>query len=631
MTEHEIDRAIHEALEKTWEKPKGLWGFLTDNSHTTIGKRFIITAFGFFILAGIEALLMRIQLARPENSFMGPDAYNQLFTTHGTTMMFLFAVPVMEGVGLCFVPLMIGTRSMAFPRLNQFAYFSYLTGGLLLYVALFLNFGPDAGWFSYVPLSGPEYSPGKRVDIWAQMITFTEIGAISGAISMLGTILKHRAPGMSLNRMPLFVWSQLITSVMVIFALPSVMVASSMLATDRLISTHFFNKAEGGDALLWQHLFWFFGHPEVYIIFIPATGFMSTIISAFTRRPVFGYTGMVLAMISTAFIGFGVWVHHMFATGLPQLGLSFFAAAGFMIAIPNGFQIFAWLTTLWRGRIVMKTPLAYALAFLFVFVNGGLTGVILSAVPLDWQLHDTMFVVAHLHYVLIGGAVFPLLGIIAYWFPKLSGRMLSEKLGWVSFVLIFLGFNMTFFPMHQLGLMGMPRRIYTYLSGLGWQNLNQLATAGAFILGLGVLLYAINVVISIKGGALAGDDPWLSFGLEWSTSSPPPPYDFLYLPTVRDRYERWTMAPDQPVVSGLRTDVREVLVTRVMDAEPDHRTEIPRPTIIPFLVACAEAVGVIVAIFTPWGVPLGFVLAACVLGFWVWPHPPHRELLEEQP
>jgi cytochrome c oxidase subunit I+III len=625
------DQELHAQLEETWHKPKGLWGFLTDNHHATIGKRYIITAFIFFALAGIEALLMRIQLAKPENAFLSPDLYNQLFTTHGTTMMFLFAVPVMEGVGICFIPLMIGTRSMAFPRLNQFAYFSYLTGGILLYTALFLNFGPDAGWFAYVPLAGPEYSAGKRVDIWAQMITFTEIAAMSGAVSMTATIFKHRAPGMSLNRMPLFVWSQLITSVMVIFALPSIMVASSMLASDRLIATHFFNKAEGGDALLWQHLFWFFGHPEVYIIFIPATGFMSTIIAVFSRRPIFGYTGMVLSMIATAFIGFGVWVHHMFATGLPQLGLDFFTAAGLLIGIPNGFQIFAWLATLWRGKLVIRTPLLYALGFIFVFVAGGLTGIMLSSVPLDWQLHDTYFVVAHLHYVLIGGALFPLLGILAYWFPKLSGRMLSEKLGWLAFALIFIGFNLTFFPMHQLGLIGMPRRIYTYLPSLGWTNLNLLATIGAFILGLGTLVYAINIVVSARSGAPAGDNPWGSFGLEWATSSPPPAYNFLYLPTVRDRDELWTMAPDQPVVGGLRADVREVLVTRLLDAEPDHRSETPKPTIVPFLVACASAIGVTVAIFTPWGVPIGFVLAALALLGWFWPRAPHRELIEEQP
>ena len=625
------DHSLASQLEHTWRKPHGLWGFLTDNHHTTIGRRFIITAFAFFTLGGIEAMLMRIQLSRPENTFLSNDAYNQLFTTHGTTMMFLFAVPVMEGIGVYFVPLMIGSRSMAFPRLNQFAYFMYLSGGLLLYTALFLNFGPDAGWFSYTPLSGPEYSPGKRVDIWAQMITFTEIAAMCGAVNMVATILKQRAPGMSLNRMPLFVWAQLITAVMVIFALPSVMVASSMLASDRLVATHFFNQAEGGDHLLWQHLFWFFGHPEVYIIFIPASGFMSTLVSAFTKRPVLGYAGFVLTMIATAFIGFGVWVHHMFTTGLPQIGTSFFTAASMLISIPTGYQIFAWTATLFRGKIQFKTPIFYVFAFLFVFVIGGLTGVMLASVPLDFQLHDTYFVVAHLHYVLIGGAIFPLLGVMHYWFPKMSGRMLNETAGKWACALVFLGFNLTFFPMHLLGLWGMPRRVYTYLETLGWTQLNQLATAGTIVLGMGVLLFVINALVSARRGEVAGDDPWGSFSLEWATSSPPAPYNFAYLPTTRDRYEIWTAAPDQPVVSGLSSTKRETLVTKLMDAEPDHIAELPRPTIWPFLVALASGIGIITAIFTPWGVPLGMVLVAFALIGWFWPHPPHRELLEEQP
>lgn len=626
-----IDAALRAELARTWEKPKGLIGFLTDNHHTTIGRRYVITAFVFFLLGGIEAMLMRIQLSKPENTFLNPDLYNQIFTVHGTTMMFLFAVPVMEGMGIWLVPLMIGSRNTAFPRLGQFAYFTYLTGGILLYTGFLLNFGPDTGWFSYVPLAGPEFAPGKRVDVWAQMITFTEIAALCSAVNMITTIFKHRAPGLSLNRMQLFVWGQLVTAFMVVFAMPSIMVASGMLALDRLVATHFFNPAEGGDALLWQHLFWFFGHPEVYIIFIPGTTMMSTLISSFTKRPIFGYVGMVLAVVATGFIGFGVWVHHMYATGIPQLGTSFFTASSILITIPTGFQFFAWIATLWHGKIEYKSPLFYAFAFLAIFLIGGLTGVMLASVPLDWQLHDTMFVVAHLHYVLIGGAVFPLLGAISYWYPKWSGRMLNEKVNYWTVGLLFAGFNLTFFPLHQLGLIGMPRRVYTYLATMGWQDLNLLASAGALILGAGVLLFGINVIVSAKQGALAGDNPWKSYGLEWSTSSPPPPYNFAYLPTVRDRFELWTAAPDQPVVSGLRSDVRETLVTKLMDADPDHRSELPRPTIWPFLLAVATAIGVNVAIFTPLGVPLGFVLAAIALIGWFWPKKPHRELLEQQP
>jgi cytochrome c oxidase subunit I+III len=628
---NDYDLRLEAQLAETWRKPRGLLGFLTDNHHTTIGRRYIITAFAFFFFGGIEALLMRIQLAQPASAFLSPDRYNQLFTTHGSTMMFLFAVPVMEGVGIMFVPLMIGTRQMAFPRLNQFGYFSYLTGGLLLYTALLLNFAPDAGWFAYVPLSGPEFSPGKRVDIWAQMITFTEIGALSGAVSMVTTILKHRAPGMSLNRMPLFVWGQLITGLMVIFAMPAVMVSSSMLASDRLIATHFFNKAEGGDAILWQHLFWFFGHPEVYIIFIPGTTMMSTLVSAFTKRPVYGYVGMVLALVSTGFIGFGVWVHHMFATGLPQLGLSFFTASSVMISIPTAFQVFSWIATIWHGKIQWHSPIGYVFSLILVFVIGGLTGVMLASVPLDWQLHDTFFVVAHLHYVLIGGAVFPLLGALTYWYPKFTGRLMNEKLSWTGVAFIFTGFNLTFFPMHILGLMGMPRRVYTYLPTLAWGNMNMLATIGAFVLGFGVLLFVANVLISLRKGAIAGPNPWGSYSLEWATSSPVPAYDFLYLPTVRDRYALWSAAGEELRVAGMRTDRRELLITTLMDAEPDHLAEMPNPTLWPFVLAVASAIGVITAIFTPWGVPLGVALAAIALIGWFWPKPPHKELLEPQP
>jgi cytochrome c oxidase subunit I+III len=625
------DQELHLELSETWRKPTGLWGWLTDNHHTTIGKRFIVTAFVFFILGGIEALIMRTQLARPENTLVSNDLYNQLFTTHGSTMMFLFAVPVMEGLGLYFVPLMIGTRQMAFPRINQFAYFSYLIGGVLLYVGLFGNFGPDAGWFAYTPLSGPEFSPGKRMDIWAQMITFTEMSALGGAASIITTIFKHRAPGMSLNRMPLFVWGQLVTSFMIIFAMPSVMVASGMLATDRLIATHFFNKAEGGDNLLWQHLFWFFGHPEVYIIFIPGTAMMSTLVSAFTKRPNFGYLGMVLSLIATGFIGFGVWVHHMFATGLPQLGLSFFTASSVLITIPTAFQFFSWLTTLWHGKIHFHSPILYSFSFIVIFLIGGLTGVMLASVPLNWQLHDTFFVVAHLHYVLIGGAIFPLLGALTYWFPKLTGRLMNEKLSVVTVALLFVGFNVTFFPMHQLGLMGMPRRVYTYLPNLGWTNLNLLATVGAYVFGLGSLLFVINALVSSRIGVIAGDDPWAGADLEWATASPPPAYNFLYVPTVRDRYPLWSMDPDQPLVTGLRSDRREVLVTKLMDAEPDHRYETPDPSISPTLVALGAGIGIIAAIFNPWGIPIGFVLAGLGLLGWFWPKPPHKELLEPQP
>jgi cytochrome c oxidase subunit I+III len=616
-------------LERTWRTERGLTGWLSSVSHTDIGKRYIFTAFVFFALGGLEAALMRIQLARPGNHFIGPDLYNEIFTMHGSTMMFLFAVPVMEGIGIYLVPLMIGARNMAFPRLNAYSYWAYLIGGVLLYAAFFLNTGPDAGWFAYVPLSGPQYSPGKRVDIWAQLITFTELSALAAAVNMITTVFKHRAPGMSLNRIPLFVWSQLVTAFMIMFAMPAIMVASGMLALDRLAATHFFNPSEGGDAILWQHLFWFFGHPEVYIIFLPAMGMVSMVLAAFTRRPVFGYTPLVLALVSTGFIGFGLWVHHMFATGLPQLGQSFFTAAGMMIAIPSGVQIFCWLATLWSGRPRFATPLLFILGFVAIFTLGGLSGLMLAAVPLDLQVHDTYFVVAHFHYVLIGGAVFPLFGGLYFWLPKMIGRRMSERMGTWSFWLLFTGFNLTFFPMHQLGLHGMPRRVYTYPAGMGWGDLNLLASIGAGLLGLGVLVFAANFLWSRAHGELAGDNPWDAPGLEWATSSPPPPYNFLHLPTVRGRSPLWDPEKNQPVVVGLRTDLREVLVTRTLDAEPDSKEVQPGASLWPFWLAVASGVGFVGVIFTPWGLPAGIVVATVALVGWFWPRRVDSPLLEE--
>ncbi|HEY6659684.1 MAG TPA: cytochrome c oxidase subunit I [Pyrinomonadaceae bacterium] len=610
-----------EELERTWARPRGLGGWFTDTDHKAIALRYIVTAFIFFVLGGIEAALMRIQLARPENHFLSPDRYNQIFTVHGTTMMFLFAVPIMTAMGIYLVPLMIGARDVAFPRVNLYGYYVYLIGGLFLYAGFFLNTGPDAGWFAYVPLSGPAYSPGKRVDVWAQMITFTELSALVGAIVVIGTAFKMRAPGMSLNRLPLFVWAQVITSFMIIFAMPAVMLASSFLASDRLIDTHFFNPAEGGDAILYQHLFWFFGHPEVYIIFIPALGFISPIIITFARRKIFGHLALVLSLISTGFIGFGLWVHHMFATPIPQMGQSFFTAASMIISSPSGVQIFCWIATLWGGKLNIKTPLLFVLGFFAIFILGGLTGVMLASVPLDLQIHDTFFVVAHLHYVLIGGSVFPLFGAFYYWFPKWTGRMLSERAGRWNFWLMFIGFNLVFFPMHKLGLNGMPRRVYTYLPETGWGMLNLIASIGAFILAAGVLVFIVNAFWAMRAGAVAGDNPWAADGLEWLTTSPPPNYNFHNIPVVQGRYPLWQAPEEAPVIRGLSTTKRETLVTSVLDAQPELRFEIPGPSIWPIMVALATAVTFIAGIFTPWAFLVGGILAGITLACWFFGDP----------
>jgi cytochrome c oxidase subunit I+III len=625
---YEDPERVPRELERTWEQPSGLWPWLRSVDHKSVAKRYIITAFVFFLLAGLEAATMRAQLARPENSVLGPDAYNQFFTMHGVTMMFLFAVPIMEAVGLYFVPLMIGARNVAFPRLNAYGYWVYLFGGLFLYVMFFLNTGPDVGWFGYVPLSGPEFSPGKRADVYAQAITFTEIAALVGSVELIVTIFKFRAPGMTLNRMPLYVWAMLVQGFMVLFAMPWVATATQFLAMDRLVATHFFNPAEGGDALLWQHLFWFFGHPEVYIIFVPALGFVSTIVATFTRRPVFGYPVMVLSMVATGFLGFGLWVHHMFATGLPQLGQSFFTGASMMIAIPSGIQIFCWIATIWSGRPRFTVPFLFVLGFVVLFIIGGFTGVMIASVPFDQQVHDSFFIVAHFHYVLVGGAVFPLFGAFYYWFPKVTGRMLSETLGRWNFWLFFIGMNLTFFPMHQLGLEGMPRRIYTYLPESGWGDLNLLATAGAVVIAISVVLFLINVALSYRAGVPAGDDPWGGETLDWATSSPPRPYNFAHIPVVNGRSPLWEEPAEQPVVTGLRTDVRDTLVTTLLDAEPDSKHRHPNPSIWPLLTAIATAILFITLIFTPWGAVIGTPLLLLGLLGWGWPR--GREKWEQQ-
>jgi cytochrome c oxidase subunit I len=506
--------------------------WLTTTDHKKIGILYMVTTFAFFILGGIEALLMRIQLGAPNNTFVSPEHYNELFTMHGTTMIFLFVVPMMAGLGNYFVPLMIGARDMAFPRLNALSYWLLLFGGIVFYMSLFWS-PPEAGWTSYAPLSNALFNPSGGQDAWIYLIHITGISSLIGAVNFYATILNMRAPGMSWGRLPLFVWAILIYAILLIVALPVVAAAVTMLLTDRHFGTNFFDPTQHGSPLLWQHLFWFFGHPEVYIMILPGFGVISEVMPVFARKPIFGYKAIAASTVVIAFLAALVWAHHMFATPTATVVLSFFMLSSFLIAVPTGVKIFNWIATLWRGNIEFKTPLYFAAGFIAVFILGGITGIFLAIFPVDWQLTDTYFVVAHLHYVLMGGAVFTIFCALYYWFPKITGRMLSEPLGKASFWFMFIGFNVTFLVQHALGLMGMPRRIYEYPTGMGWSTYNLISTIGAFILGFGVLLTIINVLRSLKVGVLAGPDPWKGNTLEWFTTSPPPENNFDVIPRVR--------------------------------------------------------------------------------------------------
>jgi cytochrome c oxidase subunit I len=514
-------------------RPRRGWvTWLTTTDHKRIGILYLCTVLVFFVIGGVEALLMRIQLGTPENTFLTPEKYNQIFTLHGTTMIFLVIVPVWAGFANYFLPLMIGARDVAFPRLNAWSYWMFLFGGLALYGSLFFT-PPEAGWFSYVPLSLKEFSPSNGQEAWIYMAHLTGLASIIGAINFIATIHNMRAPGMGWGRMPLFVWTILIYSYLIILALTSLAATVTMLLLDRNFGTDFFNPNEGGSALLWQHLFWFFGHPEVYILVLPAFGIFSEVLPVFARKPIFGYKAIAAATAGIAFLGMLVWAHHMFATPMSTVVLAFFMLSSFLIAVPTGVKIFNWVATLWRGTVEFRVPLLYCVGGIGTFLMGGITGIFLAVFPVDWQLTDTYFVVAHFHYTAFGASAFAMVAALYYWFPKMTGRMLSESLGKVSFWLFLIGFHMTFLIQHSAGLDGMPRRIYEYSAGAGWSFMNLFSTIGAFVLATSVLLTIINVARSLKKGTVAGPDPWKGNTLEWFMPSPPPVNNFDVVPRVR--------------------------------------------------------------------------------------------------
>jgi cytochrome c oxidase subunit I+III len=614
-------------LKRIWAIPKG-WRILSAVNNTAVGYFYIGAAFLFFLLAGILGLLMRTQLAFPSNTFLSPETYNQIFTMHGTVMMFLFAVPAVEAMGILMLPQMLGARDLPFPRLGAFAFWAYFVGGLIFFSTLFFDLSPSGGWTMYPPLTSSRHSPDIGADFWLLGIGFIEISAIAGAIEIIVGVLRTRAPGMSLDKMPMFAWTMLIFAGMIVFAFPAVILATMMLELERALGWPFFDAAKGGDALLWQHLFWFFGHPEVYIIFLPAAGMMSMVVASMARTPLVAHNLIVVALIATGFFSFGLWVHHMFTTGIPALSLSFFSAASMAVAIPSGIQIFAWIATIASGRLRLVTPSLFVLGFFAIFTLGGLTGVMVAMVPFDWQAHDTYFVVAHLHYVLIGGMVFPLFAAFYYWAPAFSRRPLSDRLGRWTFWLMFVGFNTAFLPMHVLGLWGMPRRVYTYPPEAPWQTLNFVATVGAFILAAGIVVFLIDLVRNLRPTlSEPAGDLWNAGTLEWLPNGV---YGPRSIPHIQSAYPLW----DEPtlkdeVEAGLHylpnapTGARETIITSPVEAIPQYLQRLPGPGWSP-LVAAVGTAGFFMLLTVklyPLAIACG-VLAIAFILIWGWGNDP---------
>ena len=626
----DYDSPVARSLERIWETKPGLYGWISTVDHKEIGLRYIVTAFIFLIAGGLEALTLRVQLARPNQALLTPEQYDELFSMHGITMIFLYASPVLSGFSNYLFPLVLGARDMAFPRLNAFSYWVYLAAGLFIYSSLLVAAAPNDGWFNYVPYALREYNPGPNLDFYALGMIFLGVSTTVGAANFVVTFLRMRAPEMSLNRVPILSWGTVTISAGNLLAVPSVSLAFFLLWTDRQFGTHFFRPNSGGHPLLWQHLFWMFAHPWVYVVVLPAMGLVSDSLPFFCRRPLVGYTAVVIGTVTTMALGFGVWLHHMFATGIPFLALAFFSGASFAIAIPSSIAVFAWIATIWTGRPVLTAAFLYYAGFIVMFVIGGVSGVVTAAVPTDLQVTDTYFVVAHIHYVLIGINLFAVLGALHVWFPKMTGRFLDETFGKWAFAVIFFGFNLAFLPMHWTGLIGMPRRIYTYPAGLGWETPNMITTIGAFVLAFGILLFLINVFMSRRNGRIAGPNPWDAPSLEWSTPSPPPPYNFPVIPSVASRHPLWELRlPEGGRGSELRTGLaldhgKEALATTALDAVPDAILRMPDDTPAPFIVTLAMSAGFAGLLLQAWWLAgVGAIATLAGLLVWLWPE---REL-----
>ena len=615
-------RGEFEQLAEVWKPPRG-WRIFSAVNNTYVGLMYIGAALLFLVLGGVLALMMRAQLAVPDNDFVDYDTYNQLFTMHGSVMMFLFAVPVVEAIGILLLPAMLGARDLPFPRLSAYAFWAYAIGGLLFFGTIFFDVAPDGGWFMYPPLTGTEYSPGIRTDFWLLGIGFIEISAIAGAIEIVVGILRTRPPGMTLGRMPIYVWAMLVIGGMIIFAFPPVIAATALLELERAFDWPFFVSAREGDPVLWQHLFWLFGHPDVYIIFLPGAGLVSMMVATLAQRELVGYRWVVASLIATGTVSFLLWAHHMFSVGMSPASTLFFSIASLFVAIPAGIQVFAWIATFASGTVRRTASTWFLLGFFGIFVLGGLTGVMLAAVPFNWQAHDTYFVVAHLHYVLIGGMVFPVFAAIYHWAPVVSGRQLSERAGKWGCALMFIGVHLAFFPMHIAGMAGMPRRVWTYSESAGWDVWNLLSTAGAFVVAAGVLIVLVDLILHLRSADKVDTNPWNAGTLEWL---PLDSYAVRSIPRVEGRYPLWDrpalrqeVDSGQHYLPGTATGMRETLVTSAIAARPEYLLRLPGPSWLPLLAGLGTAVFFFaLTLKFKWVALAGAALAIIAILRWLW-------------